>query len=212
MNEAKLTKFDEIFLSAMSAIWKLISVFNPRPIQERYARRIPANAVMTNRVLTLPDADSGQSIVRLGNNKMKSDKRPNGIVSRNDLVKIVNPANGRFVILYAMGAGSHPIPGNGIALDYDARVTLGVQKLEEVDLMLGAANAADCEFFSMYLDSDKSSRSARVLGWYLFMAGFAWSCVSVAESVVTTFIDSGIAGNAYQAVISSVAFLTNLVH
>jgi hypothetical protein len=211
MKQAILTKFDTLFLGVMSLAWKLIKVFDPRPIQEHYARRDPANAVILNRVLSLPEADCGQSIVRLGNNRMKSEKNPNGIVNRNDLVKIKNPANGRFVILYAMGAGSHPIPGNGVSLDYDAKVALGIQKQEEVDLQVGIANIADREFFNMYLDSDKSSRSARALGWHLVMAGLAWSAWSVAESAFSAVIDSGIAGDAYEAAFSFMARLANLM-
>ena len=211
MKQAILTKLDTMFVGTMSMIWKLIKVFVPRPFQEHYARRDPANAVVMNKVFSLPIEDCGQSIVRLGNNRMKSEKNPNGIVNRNDLVKIKNPANGKFVILYVMGAGSHPIPGNGVSLDYDAKVALGIQKIEDVDLLVGTANIADREFFNMYLDSDKSSRSARALGWHMFMAGLAWSLWSVAESVVSAVIDSGIAGETYQAVISWIGHLTNLV-
>ena len=212
MKQAILSKFDAIFLGTMSLVWKLITVFDPRPIQEHYARRDPVNAVVLNRVFSLPLEDCGQSIVRLGNNRMKSEKNPNGIVNRNDLVKIKNPANGKFVILYVMGAGSHSIPGNGVSLDYDAKVALGIQKQEEVDLLVGTANISDREFFNMYLDSDKSSRSARALGWHMFMAGVAWSLWNVVDSVISAVIDSGIAGGAYQAVISSMVYLSNLVH
>lgn len=211
MKQVIFTKIDAMFIGSMSLVWKLIKFFDPRPIQDHYARRNPANAVVMTRVFSLPQEDCGQSIVRLGNNRMKSEKNPNGIVNRNDLVKIKNPANGKFVILYAMGAGSHAIPGNGVSLDYDAKVALGIQKQEEVDLLVGIANIADREFFNMYLDSDKSSRSARALGWHLFMGGLVWSVWGVAESVVSVVINSGIAGNTYEAVISSMAYLTNLV-
>lgn len=211
MKQAILAKFDSIFIGVMSLAWKLIKLFDPRPIQEHYARREPANAVILNRVFSLPQEDCGQSIVRLGNNRMRSERNPSGIVNRNDLVKIKNPANGRFVILYAMGAGSHPIPGNGVSLDYDAKVALGIQKLEEVDLQVGIANIADREFFNMYLDSDKSSRSARALSWHLVMAGLAWSVWSVAQSTLSAVIDSGMAGDAYEAAFGFMARLANLM-
>lgn len=184
MKTAIIDMFDLAVIRVVSMVWNLMRVFDPKPFQTRYARLDPANAVKLEKVFNLPQEDAGQGIVRLGNNRMKTEKNSKGFATRGDLVKIKNPENGKFVILYAMGAGSHPIPSNGLALDYDAKLALGIQKVEEVDLLVGPANVADKEYFLMYLDPDKSSRSARALGWYLFIFGFAYSAWETAKSLI----------------------------
>lgn len=163
--------FDSILIASFTFMWKVMKKFDPRPLQTHFAMRDPAKAIDLHRVFSLPKEDAGNSICRLGNNRMRSENNPNGLVARGELVKIKNPANGKFVVLYAAGAGSHRIPGDGVAIDYDAKVALGVTKQEEVDLLVGPAGVSDREFFLMYLDSDKGSRSARALGWYIFIGG-----------------------------------------
>ncbi len=171
MKASVVNAFDSILIGSFSFLWKVLKKFDPRPLQTHFAMRDPAGAVDLHRVFSLPKDDAGKSICRLGNNRMRSENNPNGLVARGDLVKIKNPANGKFVVLYAQGAGSHPIPGDGVAFDYDAKVALGITKQEEVDLLVGPAGISDREYFLMYLDSDKGSRSARALGWYIFIGG-----------------------------------------
>jgi hypothetical protein len=171
MKATAVKTIDTILIASFTFFWKVIKKFDPRPLQTHYAMRDPANAVELHRVFSLPKEDAGNSICRLGNNRMRSEKNPNGLVVRGELVKIKNPANGKFVVLYAAGAGSHPIPGDGVAIDYDAKVALGITKQEAVDLLVGPAGVSDREYFLMYLDSDKGSRSARALGWYIFIGG-----------------------------------------
>jgi len=54
--------------------------------------------------------------------------------------------------------------------------------------LFGEANLGDREFFHMYTDHDASSRSARALGWYLFMAGIGWSVGVTVEGLVTAVL------------------------
>jgi hypothetical protein len=171
MKASVVNTFDSILIASFTLFWKVIKKFDPRPMQAHFAMRDPADAIELHRVFSLPKDDAGHSVCRLGNNRMRSEKNPKGIAVRGELVKIKNPANGRFVVLYVQGAGSHPIPGDGVALDYDAKVALGITKQEEVDLLVGPAGVSDREYFLMYLDSDKGSRSARALGWYILIGG-----------------------------------------
>lgn len=182
---------DTATLAVLGFFWKLISPLDPRPIQKHFAARPPIASIETVKVFNAPMEDAGQSMCRLGNALIKSEGKPDGFVSRNQLVKIYNPANNHFVVLYAMGAGSHKIPRVGISLDYDARVALGITKEVknsdgEVNLIVGPANIGDVEYFHMYLDHDKSSRSARVLGWVVFGLGVVWSCVQISEGLIET--------------------------
>lgn len=189
--KAKLTAVaDLVVLKLASGIWKLVKVFDPRPVQEHFAARAPANGVNFGKIYSLPREDAGQSIVRLGWQHIKSENKATGIVGRKKLVKIFNPANNHFVVLYAMGANENrPLPRDAIALDYDAKLALGISKKEEeAALVVGEANLGDREFFHMYTDHDASSRSARALGWYLFMIGIGWSVVATVEGLVAAVL------------------------
>jgi hypothetical protein len=65
--KAKLTAVaDVVVLKLAGAVWKLVKVFDPRPVQEHFAARPPANGVTFGKVFSLPREDAGQSIVRLG--------------------------------------------------------------------------------------------------------------------------------------------------
>ena len=188
MKDVIVGKMDSLLIGVMSLLWKTLRIFNPRPIQERYARRDPVNTIEVTRIFRLPQDKSGQSLCLLGNNRIKGEgsSSTKGIAARGELVKIKNPANGRFTIQFVAGAGGNPIPGNGIALDYDAARALGVHNMEEAPLIVGPANIADMEFFHMYIDSDKSSRSARVLGWYLFIGGLVYNGIDILVSMLTS--------------------------
>ncbi len=188
MKEVIVNKLEIVLVGVMSLIWKAMRIFNPRPIQERFAKRDPVDAIEINRIFRLPPDKAGQSLCLLGNNRIKSDlsKSKKGIAGRGELVKIKNPENGKFVIQFVAGAGKHPIPSNGISLDYDAARILGVHNTEEATLIVGPANIADVEFFHMYMDSDVSSRSARALGWYLFIGSLVYSGIDILVSVLTS--------------------------
>lgn len=185
MKAILISQLDSLIIRLTSVVWNLIRVFDPRRLQDHFAKRDPINSVKMVDIFSLPQEDAGQSIVRLCNNQMKSEARPNGLAGRRDLVKIKNPSNGKFVILYAMGAGSHKIPKGGVSLDYDAKLALGIQKASEVELLVGPASIADREYFMMYLDHEVSSRSSRALGWYILIGGIVWSCASPVIDAVT---------------------------
>ncbi len=169
--KSKLTHFaDSVVLTVAGAIWKLVKVFDPRPIQEHFAARPPVNGVMFTNVFSLPDADVGQSIVRLGWQHIQSENKPSGIVGRKKLVKLFNPANGHFVILYAMGANQgRPLKKDSVALDYDAKLALGISKEENVDLIVGeatsvTANTSTCTPTTTH-QVEAPARSAGTCSW-----------------------------------------------
>jgi len=111
------------------------------------------------------------------------------LAKRGDLLKVYNPANGKFVLRYAQGSGELRIRFKEIGLDYDARVELGVDIDEEVDLQVMKANPADREFYLMYQDHSKSSRQSRALGWYLFLGSIMFTLLSSAFGLASTLIN-----------------------
>lgn len=188
--------FDAAFLEVVGAVWRLAMKLHPRPLQEWYAAREPSNGIQISQVFRIEREDAGQSLCRLGNKWIASEKNTKGLFPRNSLVKVFNKKNGHFAVLYVMGAGGRKVdseekkgmPFDGISLDYDACIRLGIDSGEAVDLVVGKANGGDSEFFHMYLDHDKSSRSARVLGWGLFAFGIAWSLVEIAQGLFAAFM------------------------
>ncbi|HCF2449227.1 TPA: hypothetical protein NIA45_006928 [Pseudomonas aeruginosa] len=188
MKTAIRNTVDTLLLGTLAGIWKVLKRFNPRPLQEYYAARTPANSITVERVFNATMEDAGASLCRVCNNLIKSESNPKGLFERNQLIKVFNPRNNHFAVLYVMGAGSHGIPRNGISLDYDARRALGIAKEakseEPVELHIGVANVGDTEYFHMYTDHDKSSRSARVLGWIMCAYGVAMTVLGVGEVAI----------------------------
>lgn len=179
---------DNLMLKTLAVIWRVAKKVDPRPLQEHFAAREAANSIKIEEVFNAHREDSGLSIVRVCNNLILSEGNPKGLFKRNSLVKVYNPENQHFAVLYVMGAGQNGIARNAISLDYDARVALGISKQCKgeglVDLRIGKANLGDTEFFHMYTDHDKSSRSARLLGWVLFAYGLVWSAIGIVESAI----------------------------
>lgn len=190
--EQLLHVFDQVFLKVMAVLWRVVKVFDPKPLQEHFAARPSAKAIKMARVYRAGIDDAGQSICRVSNSLIKSETNPKGLFERNQLIKIYNPANKHFVVLYVMGAGSLKISRNMVSLDYDACRNLGVTNESrndgEVELLMGKANVGDSEYFHMYTDSDKSSRSGRVLGWIMFAYGLWIAGLEIVEQAFAAFM------------------------
>lgn len=179
---------DTVVIAAAKAVWAVIKIFDPLPIQQHYAARPPAVSHTMTKLYTLRGDDAVQSIARLCNYHIVSSGAKSsrvGLVSRKGLIKIYNADNGKFLMIRAQGstvkAGERGIPKDGIALNYDAIKHLGIPKNQEdgLNLLVGPANANDNEFYNLYQDPDLSSRSARALGWYLVIAGLVYSVAQV---------------------------------
>jgi hypothetical protein len=184
MKAAKLiTPLENALLVVLTCLWRCARIFNPRPLQEHFAARPAVNSHNIEKVFNAEEADAGQSIIRVANNLIKSESNTKGVFERNQLVKVYNPHNKHFVMLYVMGAGSHRISRNAISIDYDARRALGIAKECKgeglVDLQVGVANIGDSEYFHMYTDHDKSSRNNRCVGWFFTAIGLVWSAVAI---------------------------------
>ncbi|KKN89535.1 hypothetical protein LCGC14_0236670 [marine sediment metagenome] len=163
--------FDRLFVFLCSMTWKAIRVFNPYRLQKHFAGKVNTVGFAVNEICRLPEKDAVDHICRINNNLMKDGI--NCLAKRGDLVKIVNPANGEFVMRFVHGAGEHPIKYKAIGLDYEAKKQLGVVNAEAVDLQVVKANAADREFYLMYQDRDVSSRHSRALGWYILIGSIS---------------------------------------
>ncbi|MCU9528551.1 hypothetical protein [Pseudomonas mosselii] len=187
---------DTVVIAAAKLLWKVMKVFDPRPIQEHYAARMPASSVAISKCFSLNASDSELNIARIANMYIGSStgRGRKGLVGRKGLIKIFNAENGKFLMIRAQGVATRPgenqIPRDGIALNYDAKKALGIPKNQEVDLQLhiGLANVGDQEFYHMYQDPDQSSRTARALGWYLAIGGFVYGLLQLALGCVEAFI------------------------
>lgn len=174
---------DVLVIAAAKLLWKVMKVFDPKPIQTHYAARPAANSVVVTKCYSLKGEDAALNIARLCNYHIGSSsvRASKALISRKGLIKIYNTENGKFLMIRAQGnstvEGQKGIPKDGIALNYDAKKALGIPKNQELELNLivGPANLADSEFYHMYLDADASSRTSRALGWYLAIAGIVWA-------------------------------------
>jgi hypothetical protein len=186
--------FENLFLAILSGIWRAVRILNPRPLQQHFAARPPSGVyIEIGKVFNAEMADAGQSICRVANNLIKSETNPKGIFERNQLIKVYNPQNKHFAVLYVMGAGRHGISRNAISIDYDARRALGIAKECKgegtVELVAGPANVGDSEYFHMYTDHEKSSRNQRCVGWVITAVGLAWSAVAIVMPAFSGLID-----------------------
>lgn len=170
-------------------VWRALKLLDPQPIQRYFAGRVNVQGVNITGIHDSAPDDAINNICRINNNRMKQGKGFLG--SRGDLIKIFNPANGKFVCRYAQGAGDLKIRYNQIGLDYNAKIELGILDAEEVDLQVMKANPADREFYLMYQDSSVSSRHSRALGWYLLigslMAGLLTQVYGWVAILITAF-------------------------
>ncbi|MBM5458956.1 hypothetical protein H8F21_15420 [Pseudomonas sp. P66] len=181
-------KFDNLVLGAAKMLWKVMKVFDPRPIQEHYAARPSVKNVAISKCFSLNKTDAEQNIARIANMHIGSStgRGRQGLILRKGLIKVYNAENGKFVMIRAQGVPTQPgekqIPRDGIALNYDAKKALGIPKNQEegLQLFIGPANVGDQEYYSMYQDPDASSRTARALGWYLAIGGVVFGLFQMA--------------------------------
>jgi hypothetical protein len=158
---------EKALLSIIAIVWRVLRLLDPHRAQRYFATKVNVSGHAFSRLYRLGSDDAIGHICRINNNRMKEG--PGFLAKRGELVKVYNPANGRFVCRYAQGAGSLSIRFNEMGLDYDAKSELGVLDLEEVDLQVMKANPADREYYLMYQDSSMSSRYSRALGWYMLL-------------------------------------------
>lgn len=188
---------DVAVINAAKLLWKVMKVFDPRPIQAHYAARKPVVNVSITKCFSLRAEDAEQNIARLANCHIGSStgRGRSGLASRKGLIKIYNAENGKFLMIRVQGcqtrAGEKQIPRDGIALNYDAKKALGIVKNQEdgLQLFIGRANLNDEEFYHMYIDPDASSRTARALGWYLAIGGTVYGLLQVSLSFLETAIN-----------------------
>jgi len=174
MKAIQVSLGERLFLAGCAAIWRVMRALNPHRLQTYFASKVNIRGESMNEVYSLKEDDARDGLCRLNNNRMKAD----GIAKRGDLIKVFNPANGKFVMRYAAGAGEHRIRFNAIGLDYNAKLELGIIDKAEVHLEVMKANAADREYYLMYQDQSPSSRQSRALGWYIFLGGIVFGLVS----------------------------------
>lgn len=180
---AVITRFDLAVLAIARSAWKVMQVFDPKPLQTHFAARQAEKCVEITKCFGLKDEDATLNIARLSNMHIGSatGRGRTGLVGRKGLVKIYNAENGKFLMIRAQGCSSKPgakhVPKDGIALNYDAMKALGIPKAQEegLKLFVGPANIGDQEYFHMYQDPDASSRTARALSWYLAIGGVVYA-------------------------------------
>ena len=184
MNKSKLISIlDVVVIAAAKLIWKAMNLFDPRPVQTHYAARPPVEHVVISKCFSLRNEDAALNIARLANFHIGSSaiRASRALVGRKGLIKIYNADNGMFLMIRAQGnkvaLGERGIPKDGIGLNYDAKMALGIPKGQEdgLNLIVGPANLADSEYYHMYFDVDASSRTARALSWYLAIAGIVYA-------------------------------------
>jgi len=184
---AVITRVDLAVMAFANLIWKVMKVFDPKPLQTHFAARPAERNVAVTKCFALRGDDAALNIARLSNCHIgsASGHGRTGLVGRKGLVKIYNAENGKFLMIRAQGfaprAGEKGIPKDGIALNYDAKKSLGIPKNQEESLQLyvGPANLGDQEFFHMYQDPDASSRTARALSWYIAIAGVVYTTLQL---------------------------------
>lgn len=126
---------------------------------------------VANRVWRLHEHDADQDMIRLNPNLMREDG-----FQRNQLIKLVNKANGKKTFAYAKGAGEeYKLYATTIAISYDARLRLGVDTKEPHEIELSAANFLEQEIFYLFYQSNIAARREHafsVQGWALGFLGF----------------------------------------
>lgn len=158
---------EKALVAVCGFVWRCLLVLDPHRVQRYFAAKVNVSGETINLLHKVSDDDSREHVCRINNNRMKEGS--GFLAKRGELLKIYNPANGKFVFRYAHGSGELRIRYNEMGLDYDAQAELGVLKNDAVDLQVMKANPADREFYLMYQDRSVSSRQSRALGWYLLL-------------------------------------------
>lgn len=134
------------------------------------------------RVFRLHDYESEKDVIRLNPNLMGSEG-----FSRNQLIAITNGDTGAKTYAYAAGAGEeYKLFPKTIALNYDARLRLGVTTKGAFNLELRPANFVEREIFYLKHQHCMSARRAHnysVQGWVLGVLGFFTGLASLAPMV-----------------------------
>lgn len=185
---AQMSFAEKAFVAICGLVWRMLRMFDPHPIQRYFAARVNVIGQPISKLHSLSPADATDHICRINNNRMKEGE--GFLAKRGDLLKVYNPANGKFVYRYAQGAGELRIRYNELGLDYDAKLELGVLYDEVVELQVMKANTADREFYLMYQDRSVSSRQSRALGWYMLLGGVLITLVSSAVGGVSQVIET----------------------
>ncbi|WP_121498449.1 hypothetical protein [Pseudomonas aeruginosa] len=183
---AQMNFAEKAFVAICGLVWRMLRLFDPKPIQRYFAARVNVTGQPISKLHSLETADAIEHICRINNNRMKEGE--GFLAKRGDLLKVFNPANGKFVYRYAQGAGELRIRYNELGLDYDAKLELGVLNDDAVELQVMKANTADREFYLMYQDRSVSSRQSRALGWYMLLGGTLITLLTYATGLVTHLI------------------------
>lgn len=157
-------------------VWRCLRLLDPHRVQRYFAAKVNVTGHSICKLHSLSREDAIEHICRINNNRMKEGE--GFLAKRGDLLKVYNPANGKFVLRFAHGSGELKIRFKELGLDYDARVELGVLNEDEVDLQVMKANTADREFYLMYQDRSVSSRQSRALCWYMLLASILFTLLT----------------------------------
>lgn len=102
-----------------------------------------AKAVHVTHSVPLPPEEGGLGVIRLYKGHIDGKKQDKARFFRKDLVVIRNKANGRKAVRLVVGAGSCPVPRDGVGLDYDARDELQIPRDGVADLEIRSASLWD---------------------------------------------------------------------
>lgn len=180
----QMTVAEKAVVKLIGLVWRVLRLLDPQRVQRYFAAKVNVTGASMNKRHTVSTQDAIDHVCRINNNRMKAGEK--FLAKRGDLLKIFNPANGKFVYRFAQGAGELKIRFNEIGLDYDADVELGIVGTDEVDLQVMQANTADREFYLMYQDKSVSSRNSRALGWYMLIGSLLFSVITSASGWVGT--------------------------
>ena len=177
---------EKALVKLVGIVWRVLRLLDPQQVQRYFAAKVNVQGATINKLHNVSTQDAIDHVCRINNNRMKDGEK--FLAKRGDLVKIFNPANGKFVYRFAQGAGEQRIRFNEIGLDYDAEVALGIVGSDEVNLQAMLANTADREFYLMYQDRSVSSRNSRALCWYMLLGSLLITAITTAYGWVSALI------------------------
>lgn len=177
---------EKALVKLIGLVWRALRLLDPQWVQRYFAAKVNVRGAPINKLHSVSTQDAIDHICRINNNRMKAGEK--FLAKRGDLLKIFNPANGKFVYRFAHGAGELKIRFNELGLDYDAELELGVVQADEVELQVMLANTADREFYLMYQDRSVSSRNSRALGWYMLIGSVLFTVFTTASGWVSALI------------------------
>lgn len=179
---------EKALVAICGLVWRFLRLLDPHRVQRYFAAKVNVTGQSICKLHSLSLEDATDHICRINNNRMKEGE--GFLAKRGDLLKIYNPANGKFVLRFAHGSGELKIRYKELGLDYDAKAELGVLSDIEVDLQVMKANTADREFYLMYQDRSVSSRQSRALGWYMLLGSVLFTVLTTGFGWVGSLINS----------------------